>query len=102
MRNVVFDPFTIELPGQGGIVVRNTDQAAEILSRHWHGIKGPMYLLAVQTSMEHMLARRLPQEVRHAVLAAAEEARFPVSYETPGEGVGGRPCDGFKRAGSKK
>lgn len=85
MRNVVFDPFTIDLPSRGRMVVRNTDQAAEILCRHWLGVKGPMYLLAVQTSMEHMLAKRLPQEVRHAVLAAAEEAGFPVSYEVPGD-----------------
>nr|WP_180882956.1 DUF982 domain-containing protein [Mesorhizobium loti] len=100
MRNVVFDPFTIELPGQGSIVVRNADQAAEILSCRWHGVKGPMYLLAVQTSMEHMLARRLPREVRHAVLAAAEEARFPVSYDAPGEVADGRFRGGSKRAGS--
>ncbi len=99
MRNVVFDPFVIELPVLGTVTVRDTDQAADILSNHWHGAKGPLYMLAVQTSMEHMLSKRLPHEVRNAVLAAAEEANFPVSYEISSEFIG--RCPHTPKLGSK-
>lgn len=83
MRNVVFDPFVVELPVLGPIIVRNTDQAANLLSNHWHGATGPLYMLAVQISMEHMLSKRPALDVRNAMLAAAEEAGFPISYEVP-------------------
>lgn len=91
MRNVLFDPFLIGLPALGRVTVRNTDQAADILSNHWHGSKGPLYMLAVQISMEHMLSKRLPHEVRNAVLAAAEEAGFAVCYEVSNELAGVLP-----------
>ncbi|WP_379071713.1 DUF982 domain-containing protein [Mesorhizobium sp. UC22_110] len=81
MRNVLIDPFVVCFPILGATIIRNTDQVADILSNHWHGAKGPLYMLAVQISMEHMLSKRRPHEVRQAMLAAAEEAGFPISYE---------------------
>lgn len=91
MRNIAFDPFVVELPVLGATVLRDTDQVADILSNHWHGHKGPLYMLAVQISMEHMLAKRLPHEVRHAVWAAADEAGFPISHEDPDAAEGHVP-----------